>query len=197
MDLGLDIASLIFPGRKPDVEVVPAFVRALTVEDLKRLPDGDRGFERSTLKKLTERHHALARAVASGMKDWEAGAVAGYAESTVKILKNDPSFKELVNRYAAERDLQFRHVHEQMAALSKDVVDSIHDDLENDKLSPGQKIEVAKLTLDRTGFGPQTTSTHNHNFTIDVAKRAEAARKRLEERQMIDITPEAEKDDAA
>lgn len=192
MDLGLDI--LKFNGRIAE-PLVPVVVRALTNEDLILLTV-ERGEQKSIiLKKLTSRHHALARALASGMKDWEAAAVTGYDASRISILKSDPSFKELVEFYKDSKDQEFKVVHAQMANLSKDVIESLHDDLDSGELSVGHKIEIAKLTLDRTGNGPATTSTHNHNHTVDVASRMTSARKRIEDRKFIDITPE--KEDAA
>lgn len=196
MDLDLDILSL--RGR-PAKQLCPRVVRALKAEDIELLfasgPEARN--ERFTLKKVSERHHALARALASGMKDWEASAVTGYVVGTIYLLKQDPTFQELLAFYRAHKDAEFRTAQQRMAALSVDAIDSLHDDLEEGKLKPAEKIEVAKLTLDRTGNGPASTTSHNHVHTVNVADRLSKAQKRLEERRIIDITPTEEKEDAA
>jgi hypothetical protein len=51
--------------------------------------------------------------------------------------------------------------------------------------------ELVKMGADRTGFGPQSKST-NVNVTVDFGARLEAARRRVAERKVIDVTPGVE-----
>lgn len=190
MDLGLDILRV--NGRQ-EVPLTPTFVRVLNDSDIALL-SVERGVQKtpSTVKRLSERHHGLARALASGMKHYQAAQMFGYHSHRVTILLNDPSFKELVIFYREHKDAEFRQVQKMMAGDLVDFVDSAHDDLIEGKMSPGQKLEFIKGYADRTGLGPATTANHNHVHTVNVADRLNAARKRLSERPMVDITPEAE-----
>jgi hypothetical protein len=130
------------------------------------------------------------------MKHWEAALICGYTPQNITVLMRDPTFTELIRSYQEARDKEYRNVHKQMAGMLIDIMDSLEDDLEQGDLSPGQKLEAMKLIADRTGLGPATTSTHKHEHTFNVAGRVHAARKRLEERTIVDITPNKEEEAA-
>lgn len=179
MDLGLDIAVRTTGRAAKPLEATR--VRALAPADLVMLAE-EKGSRPPAIKRLSERHHTLARAVASGMTMEQAAAVAQYDISRVSILKSDPTFKELVEFYSREKDAAYRNMHEGMAALGSDVVKELHERLEEDpdSFSIGQLNELTKTLADRTGFGPATTNT-NLNINVNLADRLAAARKRLSE----------------
>lgn len=186
--LGLDISALTRPGRKPSA-VVGNFVRELGLEDIEAL-SAHRGTEPPELKRLTERHHALARALASGMTEGEAGAMVGLLSSRVSVLKNSPAFKELLALYREDKDRQFVETAARLAGLAQDAVVELQDRLETapDDISIGQLIEISKMAADRSGNGP--TSTVNQTVNVNLGDRLERARQRaLEHRQMRDVTP--------
>lgn len=187
-DLGLDIASLTRPGRKPSA-VGGTFVRELGVEDLEEL-SAHRGTEPPEVKRLTERHHALARALASGMTEGEAGAMVGLLPARVSVLKGSPAFQELLALYREQKDRQFIETAARLAGLAQDAVIELQERLETEpeKISTGQLVEITKMAADRSGNGP--TSTVNQNVNVDLSARLEQARQRaLEHRKMKDITP--------
>lgn len=162
----------------------------LTEVDLTLLNE-EKGSKSPAIKRLSERHHALARLIADGMKMGEAGLVVGYDPSRVSILKDDPAFKELVKFYQGEKDKVYFGMHEALAAASKTAVGIIQERLEEtpDKVRMAELLEVAKMGADRTGHGP--SSTQQVNVNVGIGDRLEAARKRIAERnKMIDITPE-------
>ena len=150
------------------------------------------------IKKLRQRHHALAKALADGIPDGEAGMLCGYTASHVSILKADPSFKDLLKFYGEKKDERYLELHDKIAALGEDAVDEITDRLESDaeSFSVGQLLEVSKMALDRSGHGPQTSTNVNVNVGLadklaQGRQRAlEAKAKAMREAQMIDITPE-------
>ena len=160
-------------------------VRALQVDDLVLL-QGEKGSRAPPLKRLAERHHALARCLASGMSPGDAAVTCGYDQSRVSILQADPAFRELLTFYRDDVNRSYRDMHERLAGLSLDATALLQEQLEADlsaepderKLSAGQLMELTKLGADRTGFGPQTSST-NLNINVDMAARLEAARKRV------------------
>lgn len=168
-------------------------VRALEPADLQSLAV-ERGIERSPLTRIRDRHHALARSLASGNPPGVAAVACGIGLATVSILQRDPAFKELLEFYRNEANLAYRSMHEELAGVSMDALAEIRRRLEDDdtsaKMSMDSLIELTKMGADRTGFGPASKST-NVNVTVDLGARLEAARKRVAERKMIDVTPEA------
>jgi hypothetical protein len=177
--------DMISPSRvktkAPDLEAV--IDRALEVSDLVK-PQ-----KTNHLKKLTQRHHHLARCLAKGMANWEAAAVTGYAGVTISILKQDPMFKELIKAYTEKTDLVLADFHERLHGLAIDAHDLIRDRMENtpDEISTAQAMALMELASDRIGYGPQSTQTHNH--THGMADRLEAARVRAQQQRQIELKP--------
>lgn len=187
--MDLDFDSLRTKGRaakKIDAKVV----RELDATDLACL-GAEKGSTSSPLKRISERHHALARNLASGMPEGEAAIVCGYDLSRVSILKSDPTFKELLTFYRKDVQNAYRGMHDRLFGVSMDALDELSNRLEDtpDTLSVGQLIELTKMGADRTGFGPQSSQT-NVNVNVDLAGRLEAARKRVAERQTRTIEGE-------
>jgi hypothetical protein len=124
-----------------------------------------------------------------------AAVAVGIQGSTVSILCADPAFKELLAFYRSETDAAYRSLHEELSGISMDAAAEIRKRLEDDemvgKMSLDTLTELVKMGADRTGFGPQSKST-NVNVTVDFGARLEAARKRVAERKVIDVTPGAE-----
>lgn len=174
-------------GRKAK-PVEAAVVRALEPEDVGLLVEMEKGSKPSALKRISERHHALARNLAAGMSPGEAAIVCGYDLSRVSILQADPTFKELLEFYRKDVDATYRGLHERLFGLAMDAAEELSVRLEEEpeKVSVGQLLEVVKMGADRTGHGPQSTST-NLNVNVDLANRLEEARKRVKERRFSPV----------
>src|SRR5262245_60849946 len=87
------------PPAIEEVEVVGEITLAdLAIANGPRQTTYEGGF---ALKRLSDRHHAVARAIASGMQDVTIAAMFGYEPSRISLLKADPTFQELVRGYAA------------------------------------------------------------------------------------------------
>lgn len=176
-------------GRAPR-ELSAELVRPLEEADLALLQT-EKGSRPPALKRLSERHHALARTLASGHSPRDAGIICGYSASRVSILQDDPAFRELVEFYRADVEQRYLGMHEVLAGLSLDAAMELRERLEADMdaedkaMSVGQLIELTKMGADRTGFGPQSSST-NLNVNVDLAGRLEAARRRVAARRVID-----------
>lgn len=185
MSLGLDIRTI---GRA-SVPLVTREVRELVPEDIALLGD-ERGIKPLPIKRISERHHALARALASGTPSGEAAIVVGLTPSRVSILLDDPSFKELVAFYRTKVEAQYIGMHEVLAGLSKDAALELQRRLEEepDDLTVNALVEITKMGSDRTGFGPK--STQDVNVNVGLSARLQEARERVAARRMIDITPE-------
>ena len=178
--------------------VIPWLVihtRDLTAEDIHIANTVEKGVEAAPLVRLSGRHHAMARKFASGMTLRQVSESSGLSYNRVSILRGDPSFAELVTHYQTQFRDAYMDVHEELAGLGMDAISEMRKRLEEEpeKLTFGQLLETTKVTADRTGFGPSSSS--EVNVKIGIADKLEAARKRINEfraRDTIDITPECE-----
>ena len=185
MDLNLEQGGRKRPGRPAlDLEVVE--VGELTVEDLAALTSGG-GLKAIPIKKLSERHHALARSMAAGMGQTEAAYQHAYTPTRVGMLMRDTAFIELVEHYRTIPDAMYADLHERLSGMSIDAADEITRRMEDDanrdegvdpKISLGQLRDIMVVAADRSGFGPATKSTHLH-IHANLAEKLEAARKRV------------------
>ena len=161
-------------------------VRELCADDLLRLGD-EKGSTAPAIKRISERHHALARNLAGGMASSEAAIVCGYALSRVSILLDDPAFKELLSFYRTDVNAQYRDLHARLSGLALDAAEELSLRLEDapEDLSVTQLMELTKMGADRTGHGPSTSST-NINVNVDLAGRLQRARERVAERRVLE-----------
>ena len=190
LDLDLEIENVTLVGRSPS-QLTADVVRPLQVDDLALLAMPS-NVEVPPLKRIGERHHALARLLSSGVTPGEAAAAVGLQLSRVSVLQGDPAFQELMEFYRDKVDAEFSNVFEQLAGMSKDALLEIRRRIEDDaeSLKLGELKDLLQLALDRTGHGP--THKQETNVTIDLGKRLDAARQRaLEARQQAirDVTP--------
>lgn len=128
MKLDLNIDKAVSRGRR----AVP-----LEVEVLREIDESDLALlnepgstKAPALKRITDRHHSLARLLASGTPEQEAAAIVGYTVSRVSILKDDPAFQELLALYRKEVNTQFSTTLEHMAGLSRDALLELRDRME-------------------------------------------------------------------
>lgn len=161
--------------------LTPVKVRDLSLSDLGLL-SSEKGSEAPNIKRISNRHHTLARLLASGMGPGEAAIVAGYSASRISILQDDPLFKDLVTFYKKDVDAQYLDMHERIAGLSVDALEELRQRLEEepDSFSNGMLLDIMTKTADRSGNGPTSTSTQV-NVNVNLADRLEAARKRVAE----------------
>jgi hypothetical protein len=160
-------------------------VRDLTKEDIGKLwalreNDLQEGYTQSTsVLKIRETHHALARLVADGRKIVEIAAITGYAPTYINMLKSDPAFKNLVDHYKEAISEVYVTVHERMASLSMLAAEELQERLTEapEEFSRRELLEVVEKTADRTGFGPRTTQV---NVNLDLADRLQKARSRVD-----------------
>lgn len=170
-----DLALQVFQEpRRPPAQV--QFVRELESADLALL-ERPAPATIPSIKRIRDSHHALARALASGMKHIEAAAVCGFTPSRISVLLKDPQFAELLAFYRAEKDVQFSELHSRMATLSHMAAEELQERLE-EKPETFENKELMKLietTADRTGFGPKETRV---NVNVELSARLEEARRR-------------------
>jgi len=149
-DLGLNIVNLGGPGR-PAKALEAAVVRDINVADLELAAVTERNSQPPALKRITDRHHALARLLASGTKEGEAALILGMDGSRVSILKNSPAFVELLDLYRGEVDREFATTLDHMAGLSRDALIELRERLEDtpEKFSNRELLSVVNDMVDR------------------------------------------------
>lgn len=172
----------------------------LTATALREIEEGDLPLldeprpmgQSQTVKKLRERHHALARALAGGMTPGEAAILCGLDPSRVSVLTSDPSFKELLLFYRQSVNERYFDMHQKLADLGEHAVDLLAERLETapDDVTFNQLLEVGKFAADRSGYGP--SSSTQVDVRVGLADKLEAARLRTQELRMKNITPKEE-----
>lgn len=175
MDLGLEISPTLL-GRSAQ-PLTADIVRELRIEDLELLNMPRQVAQQRPLARLSERHHALARLLATGVKPGDAAAVMSYSFSRVSILQADPAFQELIRVYRSTLANEMRSNFERLSGLAADASDLLAERMENEpeKVSTGQLIEITKLGADRSGNGPQSSSVQL-NINVGIADRMKKAR---------------------
>lgn len=178
MDLSLELTPARLRGRA-GAELTAYVVRDLTPADLE-LTLVSKGTTAPSIVKIRDRHHYLARCLASGMADAEASLHTGYTASRISILKGDPAFQELLAFYHANVDAAFSDMNRRMATLGTDMVEELHSRLEEDPESlPSELVlDAIKVLADRTGNGPSSKTT-NVNISVGLADRMEAGLRRV------------------
>lgn len=190
MGLGLDIEELndsvlgLVRRGRPSAQLSAKVVRPIRVSDLAALA-APGTVEGPVVKKLTDRHHGLARLLAAGVAPGEAAAVMNYDNGRVSILQNDPAFQELVSLYRGHVDEAFVSTMDQLAGMNRDIIEELRTRLEEDPstFSNEELRRLMETSLDRTGFGP--THKQETTVTISLSEKLEVARKRALEARRV------------
>lgn len=149
MELGLNIVDL---GRgRPKKPLTAEIERPLNHADLELALTTERNSKPPELKRITDRHHALARLLAAGTTEGEAAMILGFDISRVSILKNSPAFQELLALYRSEVDREFATTLDHMAGLSRDALLELRERLEDEpeKFSNRELLSVVNDMVDR------------------------------------------------
>lgn len=186
MELGLEptVTRLAATG------LVAEFAGELTEAHLLVLvPTVPRG---NVVQRLSDRHHALARSIASGIKVSEAAILCGYRPDRAYLLRSDPAFNELVSMYRAQVNMEFASLHSRLASVAGSALNQLQDRLEEEELPVSQLVDIVQMGADRAGAGPTSTNVQL-NIHANLADRMRAARERAMRASgtMIEATPNA------
>ena len=148
------------------------------------------------LNKLHARHHAVARALAQGMRPGVVAATYGYDPSRISIFQSDPTFRDLVEHYKREEGFDGARVNERLEVLTHHALDELLERFEEapEAFTARELERLVALGADRTGHGPKSTTETNINIGFGERLRAASARLRELEAPTIDaevIPPEA------
>lgn len=157
----------------------------LNVRDLVG-PAPDPVSEAGARKRISDRHHLAARLFASGSSPAEVGAITGFAGTTLSILQNDPSFRELVSFYRTKVAEKFDVFGQRLALVGEAAQAEILERLENEpaSFSPKELTQLMTVAADRTGHGPK--SNQSVNVTVTMSERLRSARAKVIDGEIID-----------
>jgi hypothetical protein len=137
-------------GKRPAADLTAEIARTLTPADLPMLvAPPPVGATPPTLVALRHTHHLLAQLLAKGHSQTEAAAISGYSVSRVSILCADPTFRELLEHYRAQREIAFVDVMERMAALGLHSLEELQARIDEkpEEFTARELIELAELML--------------------------------------------------
>jgi len=136
------------------------------------------------LKSLSDGHHRVARAVATGLSNVDVAAITGRTANRIAVLKQDPAFTELVAHYRGIVTADYvQSVDSYMEVATANMLKA--ETMLGDKLDAAQDtgetlptrdlIAISRDAADRFGYGKMQK---NLNVNVDFASQLEAARKR-------------------
>lgn len=132
----------------------------VTAEDLNLRAMTPLAVKAPAIKQVRDVHHKIAQMLASGLKEGEVAAAMGYAVSRISILKDDPSFQELLEFYREPfKKARLQDV-ERLAMVSRTAVEELQQRLMDspELISEKMLVEIVKMGADRSGLGPTTKS---------------------------------------
>lgn len=183
---GLDIGSA--RGRRPqgaDLEVKGALGEA----DLPLIINPpELSVETPALKRVTQRHHTLAKLLADGVAPAECSLITGHSISRISILRHDPAFKDLVEYYKAQAQAQYIGVHQRLADLGDATVAELQERLEEapESFSNKQLTDLMGAVLDRS-TAPSKAAGGPSSIKISFVSAEPQAL--VLDGEVVDITP--------
>lgn len=112
------------------------------------------------IKRLRATHHRLAQLLAAGNDYQTCSLLTGYDPGRISVLSSDPTFSDLVAFYQAESRQQNLDVVSVLLDTAVDALSEFRERLHEtpEAIAPKDLLSAAKLGLDRSGFGPSSTS---------------------------------------
>lgn len=178
-------------GRKKNVPVQVSVSRTLTKEDMLALVEGTSPAApqtHSTLVKIRNQHHQLARHIAAGTEMIEVARITGYTPAYISVLMVDPTFQELLAYYEAQSEAKFIDTVERAASLGVQALEELQERLTEapETFKHRELMEVAQLGLGIAGdkkSATQQASASGAAPTINISFVTPEAP------ALIDITP--------
>lgn len=180
-------AALEGAGSAPPAVTVTV-ERALLPEDLRdyisesgKLETAQKADEKD-VRVLRAKHHSVARLLAEGVPEGIVADMCGYTGSYISVLKQNPSMIELIEHYRGPNNTAAKAIGEKLRTVGTMALERLEDRIEKDELDDFALLQAAKLGLDRSGHGPQS-SVHNvteHRVVLpeELVRLSRDARKR-------------------
>lgn len=132
----------------------------------------------SDLKRIREKHHAVARLIAGGMTQRLVGAITSYSESYLSVLLRNPAMIELVDMYRIKNGAAMEVITHNLRTVGNKATEKLNDKLDKGEVKDVHElVAIAKLGHDRSGHGPSSTShSVSETHVIDHAALQELNR---------------------
>ena len=163
----------------------PAEIIPLTSIDLEDL---DKVAERpSSIKRIRDHHHQIARLIAQGRRTTEVAKEVGYSISRISILKGDPAFRQLIEMYRTNYsqldEIVYADVKKKAALLLANSLDLRNDQYEEDpdSITPAEARadgEFAQAVMDDKVT--KVATFHGNMSDLSVAEQFELQSKRAD-----------------
>jgi hypothetical protein len=136
------------------------------------------------LNRIREKHHSVARLIASGMTQRLVATVTGYTEGYLSVMLNAPGMQELISYYRSGHDAAHQVVVERLRSVAMKSIEKLDERLDSDDVEDSTLLAAAKLGLDRAGHGPRSEIhsvsehhifDHNELLRLNRQARREAA----------------------
>lgn len=176
LDLGAIALGPARGGKRPrKKQVIWEVIRSLTPDDFSLL-NTTLPSPRASLVQIRHSHHQLAQLLSEGRQQSEAALLTGYSPTYVSVLKDDPSFQELVAYYAAQQELVYVDVLERMKSLGLSTVDELQNRLEEDStqftnrelLDQVEMMLVKPMVATRGGILPGHAAPSGSGVSVNV-----------------------------
>ena len=194
-------------GRKPLVGLSVGEPRPLTTEEVALALAEPVPLPTSMsvpLQKIRSRHHQLAQLLAMGKTDWETSLALGYSPSRISVLKADPTFRELLAFYERQQQDLHLDISARLTGISMEALETLQQRLDDDpdEFSNRELMDLAELSLDRSGYGKSSTVQVMHGLDEETHAFLKAQHEtsklgevhNLSEGQIIDIIPNEAQD---
>ena len=141
----------------------------------------------SSIKRIRDHHHLVARMVARGMRTGDVAREVGFSISRISILKSDPAFRQLVEMYRLNynqlEDIAFMDAKKKASLLLCNGLDLLNDRYEEDPDSitgaeARSDIETAQSVMDDKVT--KVATLHGHLSDLGIAEQFELQSKRAD-----------------
>lgn len=143
------------------------------------------------VQRIRERHHSVARLVASGLQHSVVAKITRYTEAYLSVLLKAPAMRELIGHYKTRHDAAAGIVGEQLRTLSMTSVEELQRRINDapDSVATSELTAIAKLGLDRSGHGPSSSKQIKHeHHVVDYAELRRLNEEARNEQAFIDPT---------
>jgi hypothetical protein len=136
----------------------------------------------TTLVRLRDSHHALARNLAHGMSVPDASLATGYSIPRIHILLRDPAFRELMAHYRDRTREAVLDMEQRFLGVAADAAQEIRERLETapETVDNDTLLDIFKVMADRAGFAPVSRSV-SKNYNFNIGERLDARKRRSED----------------
>lgn len=136
---------------------------------------------------LRARHHGVARLLAEGVPEGVVAEMSGYTAPYISTLKNNPAMIQLIEFYRSPKTDAAKMIGEKLRVVADMSINQIAERLETEpsKVTLSELTAVAKLGLDRSGNGPNSTVTNVQEHRLVASE------------EVLELTRTARKNEAA